>query len=67
MCYRIQADSKGSGIFSIKRMGKFILQYPLLYINIHKGTKEPISVNQNHQPADIIGYNVRYFREGDMC
>ncbi len=33
--------------FSIKRVGMLKLPYPLLFINIHKGTKYPIGVYQN--------------------
>ncbi len=43
--------------FSIKRVGKLKLQYPLLFINIHKGTKQPITVHQNLQPAYIVNRN----------
>ncbi len=49
--------------FSIKMMGKLKLPYPLLFINIHKGIKYPISVHQNLQSANINGCTVRCFRE----
>ncbi len=39
--------------FYIKRVGQLKLLYPLLFINIHKGTKYPISVHQNLQTVNI--------------
>ncbi len=48
--------SIGLATFYIKRVGKLKLPYPLWFINIHKGTnlKEPISMHQNLQPANIM-------------
>ncbi len=48
--------------FSIKMVWKLKLLYPLLFINIHKGTKKPISVNQQFQPKNINWYSARYVR-----
>ncbi len=48
--------------FFIKNMRKLTLLYPLLFINIHKGTKYPISVHHNLQPANLKGYTARCFR-----
>ncbi len=48
--------------FSIKMVGKLKLSYQLLFINVHKDTKLPLSVHQNLQPANINGYTARCLR-----